>query len=214
MCGPASSAPDRAGPPSRFSASLFAKLPAELKLEILSHCRRNDLVCISLSSHYLRDLVLPLIPEKPRLELHDQNLAPEDVSCGGGGGGGSSSCREHPPDHPVCRRRGCAHCMCVSCPLHARLGGWMGEGLRYCSKCRKFTRREWTKKYNGRCLHGRPKVRRTSNNRWTATKGRSYGDRWWNGWGTRGVDRWGFDGERHLGGDNSSLAGRRNARVV
>ncbi|KAK1569457.1 F-box domain-containing protein [Colletotrichum navitas] len=200
MSGPASPVQDLAEPLSQFSASLFAKLPAEMKVGILSYCQQNDLICLSLSSHYFRELTLPLIPKKPHLQLYDQNLPPEAISCACGNNlavgveknyyahrkrrheyiiqptaGGQSGCqicrhwslpcRAYPPQHPMCRLSGCKHCMCISCPLYVRLRSWIGTELRYCSKCRKFTKREWTKKYNGRCLHSQPKVRRTSNNR-------------------------------------------------
>ncbi|EFQ34108.1 F-box domain-containing protein [Colletotrichum graminicola] len=249
MSGPASPALDLTQPISQFSASLFAKLPAEIQLETLSYCQQNDLVCLSLSSHYFRYLTLRLIPKKPHLQLYDQNLPPEAISCACGNKlpvgvaqnpyahrkrrheyivnsmprvqsdshicqHWSSPCRAYPPEHPMCRLPGCRHCMCISCPLYVRLRSWIGKELRYCSKCWKFTKREWTKKYNGRCLHGRPKVRRTSNNHWTAVKGRSYGDRWWNRWGTRGVDSWGFDDEKYVKGFWSNLEKRRNARIV
>ncbi|KXJ87835.1 hypothetical protein Micbo1qcDRAFT_215012 [Microdochium bolleyi] len=82
-----------------------------------------------------------------------------------------AECRAWPEDHPVCKQRGCKHCMCISCPLYVRLGTWMGDDRKYCSKCRLFTRREQTPKYKGRCLHGRPKVRKVANNHWTAVKG-------------------------------------------
>ncbi|KAK2052468.1 F-box domain-containing protein [Colletotrichum caudatum] len=248
MSDPASSTQGLVGPLSQFSASLFAKLPAEMQLGILSHCKQNDLICISLSSHYFRQLVLPMIPKKPDLRLYDQNLPQEAICCAYGNKLPVGiehdphahsrrqhkytikqidnpqwdshmlqhrllSCRAYPLEHPVCRHPGCRHCMCITCPLHVRLRAWMGGELRYCSKCRKFTKREWTKKYNGRCLHGRPKVRRTSNNHWTAVKGRSYGYRWWNRWGTTGVDRWGFD-TTYVKGDSYILGERRNARVV
>lgn len=65
------------------------------------------------------------------------------------------TCRRYPPDHPVCRRPWCRHCVCISCPLYTRLRGWMGEDLKYCQKCRKFTKRARTKKYQGRCKYRR-----------------------------------------------------------
>ncbi|WYZ44503.1 hypothetical protein EsH8_VII_000939 [Colletotrichum jinshuiense] len=123
------------------------------------------------------------------------------------------TCRRYPPDHPVCQRPWCRHCVCISCPLYTRLRGWMGEDLKYCQKCRKFTKRARTKKYQGRCLHGRPKVRRTPNNHWTPKKGVSYGYRWWRRWGTSGVDSWGYENnDRTMG--SSDLIKRINARVV
>ncbi|KAK1982968.1 F-box domain-containing protein [Colletotrichum cereale] len=252
MAGPVSPAQDLAEPQSQFSASLFTKLPAEIRLEILSCCPQNDLICLSLSSHYFRELTLPLITKVPPLHLCDQNLPPGVIPCVCGNDRpmwvehsprdhrkrqhayaikpvatcssypdgcicrrGSSFWGVYAPEHPVCRRPGCRHCMCISCPLYARLRGWMGKDLRYCSKCRKFTKREWTKKYNGRCLHGRPKVRKSSDNHWTAVKGQSYGYRWWRRWGTTGVYRWGLDDDdEHVEEDSLSLNKRRNARVV
>lgn len=68
-------------PLSQFSFSLFMRLPAELQLEILSHCQQNDLVCLSLSSHALRALTLPLIPERLWLLSYDQTLPPEAIEC-------------------------------------------------------------------------------------------------------------------------------------
>lgn len=68
-------------PLSQFSFSLFMRLPAELQLEILSHCPQNDLVCLSLSSQALRDLTLPLIPKRPWLLSYDQTLPQEDLEC-------------------------------------------------------------------------------------------------------------------------------------
>lgn len=167
----------------RFSFSLFAKLPAELQLEILSHCQQNDLVCLSLSSHSLRSLTLPLIPAKPWLSSYDQTHHPDAIQCtcgndsmtgvrqdnsshrrkrhsyeysnkaiprGPPGCTDWSPCRPYPADHAVCRQRWCRHCTCTTCPLYARLRGWMGD-QKYCSKCARFTRRPRTKKYNGRC---------------------------------------------------------------
>lgn len=68
-------------PLTQFSFSLFVKLPAELQLEILSHCHTNDLVCLSLSSHALRNLTLPFIPSRPPLWSFDQNLPTEAIEC-------------------------------------------------------------------------------------------------------------------------------------
>lgn len=68
-------------PLTQFSFSLFVKLPAELQLEILSHCNTNDLVCLSLSSHALRNLTLPFIPSRPPLWSFDQNLPTEAIEC-------------------------------------------------------------------------------------------------------------------------------------
>lgn len=66
---------------SQFSFSLFVKLPAELQLEILSHCQTNDLICLSLSSHSLRDLTLPLIPSRPSLLSFDQTFSTGAIEC-------------------------------------------------------------------------------------------------------------------------------------
>ncbi|KAI7777163.1 F-box domain-containing protein [Diaporthe eres] len=68
-------------PLSQFSFSLFMRLPAELQLEILSHCAQNDLVCLSLSSHALRALTLSLIPEHPWLLSYDQTLPQDALEC-------------------------------------------------------------------------------------------------------------------------------------
>ncbi|OBR07982.1 F-box domain-containing protein [Colletotrichum higginsianum IMI 349063] len=242
---------------SQFSAALFSRLPPEIRLEILSHCQQNDLICLSLSSHYFRNLTSPLIPSKPSLLSCDQNVPQETLACScgndrvsevvhnvdahrrkrhsyivkridhGDGLAGSNNnnnnnnnicmegwpCRTYPPQHEMCRRPWCKHCACISCPLYTRLRGWMGQDRRYCSVCRTFTKRAWTKKYNGRCLHGRPKVRKASNNHWTAKKGQSYGYRWWRRWGTSGVDCGGYGGN-YEEGDPLSLQKRRNPRVV
>ncbi|KAK1948895.1 hypothetical protein LY78DRAFT_594961, partial [Colletotrichum sublineola] len=81
MSGSASPVQYLAEPLPQFSASLFTKLPAEIQLEILSYCPQNDLICLSLSSHYFRELTLPLITEKPHLQRYDQSLPPEAISC-------------------------------------------------------------------------------------------------------------------------------------
>lgn len=168
---------------SQFSFSLFIRLPAELQLEILSHCQQNDLICLSLSSHFLRALTLPLIPAKPRLLSYDQIHPADAIQCkcgddsmtgvgqnnyshrrkrhiyeysnkttshGPSGCTDWSPCRPYPDDHAVCRRRGCRHCTCTTCPLYTRMRDWMGD-RKYCASCRKFTRRPQSKKYKGRC---------------------------------------------------------------
>ncbi|KAJ0123741.1 F-box domain-containing protein [Diaporthe amygdali] len=66
---------------SQFSFSFFIRLPAELQLEILSHCQQNDLICLSLSSHSLRALTLPLIPAKPWLLSYDQIHPSDAIQC-------------------------------------------------------------------------------------------------------------------------------------
>ncbi|KAL2286111.1 hypothetical protein FJTKL_07337 [Diaporthe vaccinii] len=233
-------------PLSQFSFSLFMRLPAELQLEILSHCAQNDLVCLSLSSHALRALTLSLIPEHPWLLSYDQTLPQDALECTCGEKGMTgvaqnarahrkrhhsyerridlskpyssrsylkchdfSLCRKYPSDHAVCRIPRCIHCACTTCPLHVRLRGWMGE-RKFCHDCRKFTSRPRSGKYKGRCLHGRPPVRRMPNNRWTYRKGQSYGRRWWRLWGTWGQDSWGYpEGDR-----TADVSRRRNARVV
>lgn len=254
----------QATPLSQCSATLLARLPTELNLHILSYCQRNDLICLSLTSHYFRDLVLPMIPKRLSLELYDQNIASQDLRCGCGEKLPTAverdprahrrrqhhfrfehstcphyyiDCRAYPEGHAACKIRGCHHCECISCPLHTRLCTWIGGDLRYCNECRRFTKRETTKKYKGRCkcrftqvmgflrtnvkadsslpgLHGRAKVRRSPNNHWTAVKGQSYGPRWWRRWGTSGVDSWGFDDDKHKRDDPTTWARRRNPRVV
>jgi hypothetical protein len=58
--------------------------------------------------------------------------------------------RRYSSNHATCQVPRCKkHCACISCPLFTRLRGWMGDDLRYCSQCEKFTRR--LKKYKGRC---------------------------------------------------------------
>lgn len=264
-------------PLTQFAFSLFVKLPAELQLEILSHCHTNDLVCLSLSSHSLRDLALPFIPKRPSLLSFDQNLPTEAIECSCGDKTmigvsqcavshqkrrhlytyekkdrfgndvrlyqrnyppsghtcqNQSPCRAYPADHRLCRQPRCLHCSCTTCPLHVRLRGWMGD-RKFCPRCRKFTSRPQTRKYKGRCkyllykifdydlgsltdvgvfsgLHGHPPTRRVPNNRWTTKKGQSYGYRWWRGWGTCGVESWGYP----EGDTTADISGRRNARVV
>lgn len=168
----------QATPLSQFSATLLARLPTELNLHILSYCQRNDLICLSLTSHYFRDLVLPMVPKRLSLELYDQNIASQDLRCGCGEKLPTAverdprahrrrqhhfrfehgtrphyyiDCRAYPEGHAACKIRGCHHCLCISCPLHTRLRAWIGGDLRYCNECRRFTKRETTKKYKGRC---------------------------------------------------------------
>lgn len=80
MVAPTTSASE-SKPLSQFSFSLFMRLPAELQLEILSHCPYNDRVCLSLSSHTLRALTLPLVGKRPYLGSYDQTLPPEAIEC-------------------------------------------------------------------------------------------------------------------------------------
>lgn len=84
------------------------RLPAELQLEILSHCAQNDLVCLSLSSHALRDLTLPLIPERLWLLSYDQTLPQEafECTCGEKGMMGvAQNARAHRKQHHSYERR-------------------------------------------------------------------------------------------------------------
>ncbi|EXF78028.1 F-box domain-containing protein [Colletotrichum fioriniae PJ7] len=179
-------------PLTQFSFAIFTKLPPELQLEILSHCQQNDLICISLASHSLRAMMLPLIPAKPSLLSYDQVHPPEALKCECG----DTSAIGVVQDKYWHRRK-----------RHVYKS--MGD-LRYCAECQKFTKRPQTKKYKGRCLHGRPRVRRNPDNHWTAKKGVSYGYRWWRRWGTCGVDAWGYpDGDK-----TADISRRRNARVV
>ncbi|KAK1633653.1 hypothetical protein BDP81DRAFT_434215 [Colletotrichum phormii] len=224
-------------PLAQFSLALFTKLPPELRLEILSHCQQNDLICMSLASCSLRAMMLPMIPAKPSLLSYDQVHPPEVLKCECGDTSAVgvvqeiywhrkkrhvykyaepprrcsnwAPCRPYAADHAICRRQWCRHCSCTTCPLYARLRESMGD-RRYCAECQKFTKRPRTKKYKGRCLHGRPRVRRTPNNHWTAKKGVSYGCRWWRRWGTCGVDAWGYP----EGDKTADVSRRRNARVV
>jgi hypothetical protein len=55
---------------------LFLTTPPEIQLQILSYCSRIDLVCLSLTSHALRNFTLPMIPSKPSLQLVDQLTSP------------------------------------------------------------------------------------------------------------------------------------------
>lgn len=66
---------------SQFSFSVFVKLPAELQLEILSHCHGNDLICLSISSHSLREMMLPLIPSQPSLLSFDHAFPTGPIEC-------------------------------------------------------------------------------------------------------------------------------------
>ncbi|KAF4342775.1 f-box domain protein [Fusarium beomiforme] len=59
--------------------TLFHRFPPELKLDILSFCSRNDLVCLSLTGPDMRDLVTPLISGKPDLCWVDQLGSPPDI---------------------------------------------------------------------------------------------------------------------------------------
>ncbi|KAK1674248.1 hypothetical protein BDP55DRAFT_705140 [Colletotrichum godetiae] len=208
-------------PLTQFSFAIFARLPPELQLEILSHCQQNDLICMSLASHSFRAMMLPLIPGKTLATLlrpsspprsaqvrmrkrHVYKYAEPPRRCSNW-----TPCRSYATEHTMCRRQWCRHCSCTTCPLYARLRRSMGD-LRYCAECQKFTKRPRTKKYKGRCLHGRPRVRRNPDNHWTAKKGVSYGYRWWRRWGTCGVDAWGYpDGDK-----TADISRRRNARVV
>lgn len=62
--------------------TLFPRFPPEIQLTILNLCNRNDLVCLSLTSHYFRALVTPLINSKPELEWVDQLGSTPDVPHG------------------------------------------------------------------------------------------------------------------------------------
>lgn len=61
---------------------LFRQFPPEIQLEVLKQCARNDLVCLSLTSHELRLLSTPLITSKPKLEWVDQLGSTADVPHG------------------------------------------------------------------------------------------------------------------------------------
>lgn len=134
---------------------LFVNLPAELKLEVLSHCGQLDLVCLSLTNKYFRDLTLPLAPIKPHpFLLEDLNASYRtskptrfhawDHQYG------HHRCNVRPGDTYQCKKRGCRrHCArCLSCPLYARIKKFM-EPLRFCQVCEGFTPR--LKKNKGRC---------------------------------------------------------------
>ncbi|KAH7179098.1 F-box domain-containing protein [Fusarium flagelliforme] len=62
--------------------TLFRQFPPEIQLEVLKQCARNDLVCLSLTSHELRLLSTPLITSKPKLEWVDQLGSTADVPHG------------------------------------------------------------------------------------------------------------------------------------
>ena len=158
--------------------TLFRQFPPEIQLEVLKQCARNDLVCLSLTSHEFHLLATPLITSKPRLEWVDQLGSTADVPHGCPKGRSNCEgmrgkdlhynawhhrrkqhslvsgrvcywCTYYPDDHPSCNVPYCKkHCLCISCPLFTRLRGWMGD-RKYCSDCRKFTVR--LKKNKGRC---------------------------------------------------------------
>ncbi|KAE9578912.1 hypothetical protein CGMCC3_g4965 [Colletotrichum fructicola] len=180
------------GTSSQPSFCLLTQGPPEILHEILSYCQQNDLVCLSLTSHLFRGLTRSLIPAKPSLVSCDVSLTeqPRLAACGQPIGDVAY--------HPYMHRRRRHHCF-----LHSRetcAEPW------YCP--RKFTKRETTNKYKGRCLHGRPKTRKAPNNHWTAKKGQSYGYRWWRRWGTSGVDSWAYNEKPRTPGQII------NARVV
>ncbi|CAH0055530.1 unnamed protein product [Clonostachys solani] len=54
-------------------------------------------------------------------------------------------------------------------------------------------------------MHGKVKVRKTPNNHWTRTNGLSWGRRWWNRWGTAGINYTTYQG---IGPEKA------NARIV
>ncbi|KAF6806802.1 F-box domain-containing protein [Colletotrichum sojae] len=149
-----------------------------MQLEVLKNCLPVDLVCLSLTCRYLRDLALPMIPEKPQFDSYDQTNGPIPCDCAGNGvdflveyssyhhkykrhvfssWGLPYRCNDckartdYPEAHQACPKRWCAHCECITCPLHKRLREWMGKNRRYCDdiRCRKFTTRH--KKDKGRC---------------------------------------------------------------
>ncbi|KAF0317493.1 F-box domain-containing protein [Colletotrichum asianum] len=195
------------GASSQSSFCLLTQGPPEILHEILSYCQQNDLVCLSLASHLFRDLTRPLIPAKPSLVSCDESLTEEPRLAAREACAEPWYCPRYPPGHRICHRKWCSHCECITCPLYKRLREWAGD-LKYCTICSKFTKRETTKKYKGRCLHGRPKTRKAPNNHWTAKKGQSYGYRWWRRWGTSGVDSWAYDEKPRTPGQMI------NARVV
>lgn len=160
------------GPPPETSFTFIWKLPTETQLEILKNCQPTDLVCVSLTCHYLRILALPMIVEKPALGSYEQAKDPFLCDCGDPvevkfhqdfhdsrqhifSHQITSRCSKrrgsdwYPPGHGVCERPGCKHCECITCPLNARLKVWMGKEWKYCDKCRKFTNKR--KYHNGRC---------------------------------------------------------------
>ncbi|XEU94896.1 hypothetical protein FSHL1_000180 [Fusarium sambucinum] len=60
----------------------FRQFPPEIQLEILNHCTRNDLVCLSLTNHDFQAFITPLIKYKPQLEWVDQLGTTPDVPEG------------------------------------------------------------------------------------------------------------------------------------
>lgn len=84
-------------------------------------------------------------PRMHRRKIHDFMDAPRY-------GYWNYGSRRYASNHATCQVPRCKkHCACISCPLFTRLRGWMGDDLRYCSQCEKFTRR--LKKYKGRCKY-------------------------------------------------------------
>lgn len=164
------------GASSQPSFCLLTQGPPEILHEILSYCQQNDLVCLSLTSHLFRGLTRSLIPAKPSLVSCDESLTdqPRLAACGQPIGDvayhpymhrrrrhrcflhSRETCAEpwycprYPPGHRICHRKWCSHCECITCPLYKRLREWAGD-LKYCTICSKFTKRETTNKYKGRC---------------------------------------------------------------
>ncbi|KAL8359070.1 hypothetical protein RB601_008086 [Gaeumannomyces tritici] len=166
----------------QFSWTLFARLPAELQLEILERCHSHDLVCLSLVSRFFRWITLPLLPAKPKL----LDCRWKHKTCNWIGlhitGRGTARYQQFvvrgptapqrrntlSPDnrevHPrmVCNPADgdawCVNCLSTGYPLFARLQGWMGS-RKFCITCRKFTKRPWAKRFGRRCQHGQERKR-------------------------------------------------------
>ncbi|UZP46533.1 hypothetical protein NXS19_014345 [Fusarium pseudograminearum] len=164
---------------------------------MLNLCNRNDLVCLSLTCHYFRALVTPLIKSKPELEWVDQlgstpdvpHGCPEDHSspyyrsnCEGVRGSNVYyNSRMH-----RCKRHSTAFRICFKCGTYPQDHPTCKAPFLQKALPVVFTTRY--QKHKGRCTHGVTKVRKAPNNHWTHTKGLSYGRRWWRKWGTCTID--------------------------
>ncbi|CCT70886.1 uncharacterized protein FFUJ_09090 [Fusarium fujikuroi IMI 58289] len=110
--------------------TLFHKFPPELKLDILSFCTRNDLVCLSLTGPDMRNLVAPLIPSKPNLTWVDQLGPTPDIP---------SECHD-PHRNNTLRRQDCVGArdqQVVYSPISHRFRRHEYRG-KICYRCRNY----------------------------------------------------------------------------
>ncbi|KAL8369749.1 hypothetical protein RB595_000200 [Gaeumannomyces hyphopodioides] len=165
--------------PDQLSWTLFARLPAELQLEILERCHQNDLVCLSLASRFFRFITLPLLPAKPslleykwdrmicdtsgllsmrsRAELSERlaALGPAARQLRGTPLPDNREVHSDTVRNSVNEEAWCVQCLSTGYPLYAQLQDWMGS-RKFCTTCRKFTKRPWAKRFGRRCQHGQP----------------------------------------------------------